>query len=56
MSTLDQILDLQTPLCHHKHGCIKSALLQALKNAKYGAVIAIVLQLLRTLKLAAKDP
>ena len=56
MSTLDQVLDSQTPFCQHKHGCVRSALLQTLKNAKYGAVIAAVLQLLRTLKMASKDP
>ena len=56
MSRLRQILDSQTPFCQHKHGCLKSALLQALQSAKYGTFIAVVLQLLRTLKLAAKDP
>jgi hypothetical protein len=56
MNFLEELIHSQTPFCNHGCGCIISALKQALKNLKYGLVISIVLQLIRTLKTFLKGP
>lgn len=54
MNFIDELINSQTPFCNHDCGCILSALKQALKNLKYGLIISLVLQLLRTLKTLLK--
>lgn len=56
MNFLEELVHSQTPFCNHGCGCIISALKQALKNLKYGLVISLVLQLIRTLKMLLKKP
>jgi hypothetical protein len=56
MNFLEELIHSQTPFCNHGCGCIISALKQALKNLKYGLVISLVLQLIRTLKMMLKKP
>jgi hypothetical protein len=54
MRFLEELLHSQTPFCHHSRGCLMTALKQALKNLKYGLVISLLLQLVRTLKMMLK--
>jgi len=56
MNFLEELIHSQTPFCNHGCGCIISALKQALKNLKYGLVISLVLQLIRSLKMMLKKP
>ena len=56
MNFLEELVNSQTPFCNHNCGCIVSALKQALKNLKYGLVISVVLQLIRSLKSLLKGP
>jgi hypothetical protein len=56
MNFIEELLNSQTPFCTHSQGCILSALRLTIKNAKYGLLISAALQLIRTLKMIAKDP
>jgi hypothetical protein len=56
MNFLEELVHSQTPFCSHGCGCLVAALKQALKNLKYGLVISIALQLIRTLKMMLKQP
>jgi len=55
MNFIDELLHSKTGLCPHSSGCVMAALKQSLKNLKYGLLISVVLQLIRTLKVIAKD-
>lgn len=56
MNFIEELIHSQTPFCNHGCGCIMSALKQAFKNLRYGVVISLVLQLIRTLKMMLKGP
>ena len=56
MNFIEELVNSQTLFCTHGCGCIISALKQAFKNLKYGLVISLVLQLIRTLKTFVKTP
>jgi len=56
MNFVEELFNSQTSFCAHCCGCLISALKQAFKNLKYGLIISIALQLIRTLKTLAKNP
>ena len=43
-------MNLKTVFCKHPNGCLHDALLQALKQIKYGLIISSLLQLIKSLK------
>ena len=44
----------KTIFCKHPRGCFEDALIQALKQIKYGVIISSILQLIRSLKALTK--
>jgi len=56
MNKTEDVLHSRTVFCVHEGGCLLSGIRQAIKNLKYGLIIAGVLQLLRTLKVVVKNP
>lgn len=56
MNFIEELIHSESPFCTHGCGCIISALKQAFKNLKYGLVISLALQLIRTLRTLANKP
>ena len=56
MNFIEELLNSQTDFCEHKDGCLMSAIKQSIKNLKYGMMISLALQLIKSLKALAKSP
>ena len=54
MNFFSQLVNSKTPNCSHEDGCILNSLKVMVKNFKYGLVVSVVLQIIRTLRKITK--
>ena len=54
MNFFSQLVNSKTPNCSHEDGCILNSLKIMAKNFKYGLVVSVVLQIIRTLRKITK--
>jgi hypothetical protein len=54
LERLQELLGCKKSFCKHEHGCLASAILQSLKNVKYGLIISTILQLIRSARALLK--